>query len=186
MIGRVSHQAIADRLGISRQQVGKYVAKGMPTSSVESALSWYECNTTYRRRKQSATAYAVPVLCFDDDEVEQEIKPLCLDDYAPHFWGADAAASIACVLLEGQTKPATAVQVACVFNCVGAAMRRHLCEMPARMAKRVAARDVQAAEDALCEWVELFCARWFGDDYRQLPMLPKDARTLADFYRPLK
>lgn len=185
MFGRVSHQAIADRLGVTRQQVGKYVAKGMPTSSVESALSWYECNTAYRRRKHSPTRCPAPLLSFDDRGGGEE-EPLSLDDYPSEFWGDDACASIAQTLRGDQTKPATTVEAVCIFNCIEAAMRRHLCEMPARMAGRVGARDVQDAEDALSQWVELFCARWFGNDFRELPMLTKDARTLADFYRPLK
>jgi hypothetical protein len=76
--------------------------------------------------------------------------------------------------------------VLAAFLCILAAMRLHLRLMPSIMAKRVGARDTEAAEDALIEWSCAFAAHWFGEGFEKEPILPTNIEKLSDFYRPLE
>lgn len=199
----ISNRQIADSLGISRQAVGKHRRNGMPGDSIESAQAWYASHVGCSRRKGRVTHYtkrdAVRAIFLPPDETASILasfnndsldevdfnEPLTLDDYPPGFWGVDASASIARILLGNSKQTASGVEVLAIFHCIQAAMRRHLRDMPERMAARIGGPNRQRIEDALYEWIEMFCAHWHGSDFRDDPMLPKDLTRLEDFYRPI-
>lgn len=195
----VSHSTIASGIGISRQAVGKHVRRGMPTSSVEDARAWYSSNVTCMRRRMRHYPVCISTTLTDDDhddalaylsrtlaDEDQPPKPVKLDDYPPGFWGEDATTSILSILAGGADKPfASREHIAVAFLCRDAAMRRHLFLLPEMLGDHVNGKDREAAKDALFAWSEKFCAHWFGEDFRDLPMLSGDAKNLSDFYAQL-
>jgi hypothetical protein len=176
-------KTIAEKLGISRQAVAKHRRRGMP-ADLDAAVHWYSTNVSYSRRKGQPpyfstedAGHAVRLTTLDDLE-----ETVTLDDYPPGFWGEDASVSITSIVMAEHDSPATAADILALWSCVNAAMLRHLHDLSKRMGEQLGRR----AEDMLYQWTELFCARWFGDDFREQPMLTKSARELTDFYRPIK
>jgi hypothetical protein len=198
----VSNAAIAQHLNISRQAVTKHRRRGMPCESVEAAAGWYFCNVSTTRRKRgtySNLPMRLPAYRFDDDDAtaaaiaslsgddEASDAPPPLDDFPAGFWGTSATKSVLEILGDGSTKAFREREgVLAAFLCIFAAMRLHLRLMPSIMAKRVGARDTEAAEDALMEWSCQFAAHWFGPDFEREPILPTNIEKLSDFYRPLE
>jgi len=197
----VSNAAIAQHLNISRQAVTKHRRRGMPCDSVEAAAGWYFCNVSTSRRKRgtySNLPTRLPPYRFDDDDAtcaaiaalegtdEANIEPPPLDDFPPGFWGTDATKSILDILSSKNAKIFSKREnTIAAFFCIFAAMRLHLRLMPSIMAKRLGARDREAAEAALMEWSCQFASHWFGEDFEREPILPQDIARLSDFYRPL-
>ena len=200
----VSNAAIAQHLNISRQAVTKHRRRGMPCESVEAAAGWYFCNVSTTRRKRgtySSLPMRLPAYRFDDDGTAEVIaalsgadevrteppKSVKLDNFPPDFWGESATRSIISILGKGKTAPFKKREnVLATMFCLFAAMRLHLRLMPSIMAKRIGARDVEAAEDALMEWSCSFAAHWFGEGFEKEPILPTNIEKLSEFYRPLE
>jgi hypothetical protein len=138
----------------------------------------------YRFDDDDATAAAIASLSGDDEASD---APPPLDDFPAGFWGTSATKSVLEILGDGSTKAFREREgVLAAFLCIFAAMRLHLRLMPSIMAKRVGARDTEAAEDALMEWSCQFAAHWFGPDFEREPILPTNIEKLSDFYRPLE
>lgn len=198
----ISNSAIAEHLGISRQMVTRHRRRGMPNDSLGAASAWYFSNVSTTRRKRgtySTLPMRVRSFDFDDDAAtteaiaalsgadEAKVEPPPLDDFQPDFWGTSATKSILEILGSGSTKAFRKREaVMAAFFCIFAAMRLHLRLMPSIMARRVGARDTEAAEAALMEWSCQFAAHWFGPDFEREPILPQDIGKLSDFYRPLE
>jgi hypothetical protein len=198
----VSNAAIAQHLNISRQAVTKHRRRGMPCDSVEAAAGWYFCNVSTTRRKRgtySTLPTRLPAYHFDDDDATAEaiaalsgangakVEPPPLDDFPAGFWGTDATKSILDILSSKKAKIFTKREnTIAAFFCINAAMRLHLRLMPSIMAKRVGARDREAAEDALMEWSCAFAAHWFGEGFEKEPILPEGISRLDEFYQPLE
>ena len=196
-----SNQQIANRLNISRQAVTKHRRRGMPCESVEAAAGWYFSNVSTTRRKRgtySTLPLRVPAYRFEEDDAsadaiaslsgdyEASDAPPPLDNYPPDFWGESATGSIIKILGRGKAAPFKKHEnVLAMMFCLHAAMRQHLRLMPGIMAKRVGARDTEAAEDALMQWSCAFAAHWFGEGFEKEPILPTDIEKLSEFYRPL-
>jgi hypothetical protein len=198
----VSNSAIASHLGISRQAVTKHRKRGMPCSSLADASAWYFANVSTTRRKRgtfSQLPMRVRPFDFDFDDStaeavaelsaasEASVEPPPLDHFAEGFWGESATKSILEILGSGSTKTfRNRASILAAFLCIFAAMRLHLRLMPSIMAKRVGARDCDAAEDALMEWSCAFAAHWFGPEFEREPILPEGITRLDEFYRPLE
>ncbi len=197
MLYGFSNAAIAKHLDISRQAVTKHRRRGMPNESLEAASAWYHGNVSVTRRKRgtfSTLPIRVAAFDFDDDAIdarevrdEASVEPPPLDDFPAGFWGTDATKSILDILSSKKTKIFSKREnTIAAFFCINAGMRLHLRLMPAIMAKRVGARDREAAEDALMEWACQFAAHWFGEDFEKEPILPEGITRLDEFYRPLE
>jgi hypothetical protein len=198
----VSNSAIAQHLNISRQAVGKHRRRGMPCSSLADASAWYFNNVSTTRRKRgsySTLPMRVRPFDFDYDDGSAEaiaalsgadgakVEPPPLDDFPAGFWGESATKSILEILGSGSTKTfRNRASILAAFLCIFAAMRLHLRLMPSIMAKRVGARDCEAAEAALMEWSCAFAAHWFGEGFEKEPILPTNISALTEFYRPLE
>ena len=188
-----SNQQIANRLNISRQAVTRHRKRGMPCSSVDDAVAWYQGHVDYGRRRGTCSRLPVRVFTFDPEgdaiiaELEGTPEPVRLDQFPDAFWGDAAVGSILRILGNGSTKAFRKREnvVAAMF-CIFAAMRLHLRSMPALMAKRVAKkRTAEEVEAELMEWSCAFASHWFGKDYESQPILPENIKTLAEFYHAL-
>jgi len=194
MWGSVSHTQIGDRLGISRQQVGRYVRQGMPTTNLDAAVGWYESNTQYSRRKRRSSSGRVPAYVVDDqpleamlEEIERRPAPMRLDFYPFGFWQSDPVRQIACAIAEAHDDPERKLDdpddavafVRAVMHGVLAAIRCHILLMPAIVAEHANALDPEAAERALDEWAKLFIAHWSDDD--PLVLYP-GAKSLEEWF----
>ena len=192
----ISDKDIAQHIGISRQAVGKHRKAGMPTDSMDSAVSWYLSNVNGARRKGlHAPLSRIPSFDFDDEtdylatiNLEEEREPVRLDYFAEDFWGESAIGSILEILGDGSTKAFRKREnVIAAFFCIFASMRLHLRLMPGLMAKRIAKkRTVEEVEAELMEWSCAFASHWFGKDFEREPILPRNINTLREFYRALE
>lgn len=194
-----SNQEIANRLNISRQAVTRHRKKGMPCSSVEDAVAWYQSNVDGSRRRGTFSILPkrvfTPSFNTECDRIiaelegrDEEPEPVRLDNFPSDFWGESAVGAIIKILGGGSTKPFRKREdVLAVWLCVNAAMRLHLRLMPRMMAGRLAKlRDPEDIEDELMEWSCAFAARWYGKDFEREPILPEHLARLDEFFRALE
>lgn len=192
----ISDKDIAQHIGISRQAVGKHRKAGMPTDSMDAAVSWYLSHINGARRKGLHTPLSrVPSFDLDDEtdylatiNLEEDPEPVRLDYFAEDFWGESAIASILDILGDGSTKAFRKREnVIAAFFCIFASMRLHLRLMPGLMAKRLSKlRDAEDIEAELMEWSCAFASHWFGKNFEREPILPRNINTLREFYRALE
>jgi hypothetical protein len=202
----LSNADIGRALNISRQAAAKHIKKGMPTDSIENARSWYLGNVgfrgSYKRGSFSRLPVRVVTTPFDGDaagaldyldHVSREVldaspaqdDPPRLDNFPEGFWSDDPCMDICNILCDGDEAPLkTPEGVADVFHCLHAAMRLHLFLMPTILASRVGAKDREAAEQVMYDWVRLFCRHWWGQGFEDLPMLSQKVTKLSEWYRP--
>ena len=182
-----SNQAIANRLGISRQAVTRHRRKGMPCTSIEDATAWYQTHVDYSRRRGTFSILPRRLPAFVP-ELEDKPEPMRLDYFEEGFWGESAVASILSILGDGSTKAFRKREnTIAAFFCIFAAMRLHLRLMPELMAKRLAKmRDADDIEAELMEWSCRFAQHWFGPDFEREPILPRHVKRLNEFYRALE
>ena len=192
----VSNTAIAAELGISRQSVSKHRRRGMPCESIEAALAWYGSHVDASRRKGMFSRLPHrprPIADPECDRIirelegrEQEPEPLRLDSFPPDFWEADAPTQICKILAGAKGKGIkTKEDVCAVFSCLDAAKRLHLAMMPERVAATFPERDRERITEALSAWVDMYCRRWYGDDYQSQPILSESVKSLDEFYRAI-
>jgi hypothetical protein len=203
----LSNADIGRALNISRQAVGKHVRKGMPTDSIEHARSWYLNNVGFRGGYKRGTFSRLPTrvvtTAFDaagDDSLDYldrvsregldnpppaQDDPPRLDNFAEEFWSDDPCMDICNIVCDGDETPLkTPEGVADVFHCLHASMRLHLFLMPTILASRVGAKDREAAEQVMYDWVRLFCRHWWGEGFEDLPMLSQRVSKLSEWYHP--
>ena len=203
----LSNADIGRALNISRQAVAKHVRKGMPTDNIENARSWYLNNvgfrggykrgmfsrlparivtTTFNTDGDGALDYldSVSREALDNSTTAQDDPPR-LDNSPEGFWSDDPCMDICNIVCDGDETPLkTPEGVADVFHCLHASMRLHLFLMPTILASRVGAKDREAAERVMYEWVYLFCRHWWGEGFEDLPMLSQKATKLSEWYHP--
>jgi hypothetical protein len=202
----VSNSSIAEHIGISRQMVTKHRRRGMPNDSLGAASAWYFANVSTCRRKRgtySNLPMRLPAYRFDDDDataaaiaslsgvhevVEDEPKPVKLDNFPSDFWGESATASIIRILGKGKAAPFKKREnILAAWFCISSAQRCHLKLMPQMLAPLLVGLDsVEEIEAQLMEWAIAFAEHWHGKEYYAEPILPTNIEKLSDFYRPLE
>jgi hypothetical protein len=158
---------IADALNMSKQAVSRHVKNGMPTTSVETAVDWYEMNVRKTRSRRphlhNFTKHAAPAWT--------PPAPVKLDTFPADFWQDDPVEQIALTLGEDAAEITTADDAVrfcgAVLHAVLGCIRTHVLMMPTLAAEAANPDDPEAAERALDQWAALFMRRWSGEDWQE-------------------
>ena len=181
----ISLSQIADALNMSKQAVSRHVKNGMPTSSIEAAVEWYDMNVSRGRSRRP----------FGHNFNKPFARPLppppprvALDTFGPDFWSDDPVEQIALTLGEDAGEITTADEAVrfcgAVLHAVLGCIRTHILMLPTLAAEAANPEDPEAAERALDEWAALFMRRWSGENWQdETLILSPSAKDLREGLR---
>lgn len=165
----IPHRQIAESLNVTRQHVSSMVKRGLPTTSIEAAKSWYDRNVQSRysrgrwRRFSSPEADPSPVefeeLDFDLVEQDYTLAPLQLTPH--HYKDIVPDTEIEAWFDREVGSVEEAAEVGAILLQM---LRCYIDEMPHVMAERCNPLEPERARQELQHWVETFDRHCFTEE----------------------